>query len=80
LSHVRDSIRLVSAEAAHHLPGWADDVDEAIVVAEEEAVGAGANAADIRDIESPIFVFDSDRAGLEEVERFPLSDTRHGRY
>lgn len=73
-----DSVCLVGAKAANHLPGWADDVDEAIVVAEEEAVGTRANTADIGNIESPIFVFDSNRADLEEVERFPLCDTEHG--
>jgi hypothetical protein len=66
--------RLVCLEGSHDLEGRRKDADDAIVAAEEEAFGAGADAADLVALEEglALIVWGIDLADLEEIECFPL--------
>lgn len=75
LAHVRDADALVRLEAADDPPAWAHDAHMAVGAAEEEAVGAGADAGDLVAVEEGarlVVVGELDLADVEEVEGFPL--------
>lgn len=75
LAHVRDADALVRLEAADDPPAGAHDADMAVRTAEEEAVGAGADAGDLVAVEEGarlVVVGELDLADVEEVEGFPL--------
>lgn len=75
LAHVRDADILVCLEAADDPPAGAHDAHMAVRAAEEEAVGAGADAGDLVAVEegARLVVFgELDLADIEEVEGFPL--------
>lgn len=81
LAHVRDADILVCLEAADDPPAGAHDAHMAVRAAEEEAVGAGADAGDFVAVEkgARLVVFgELDLADVEEVEGFPLRATREG--
>jgi hypothetical protein len=69
---VRDaSPAIVRAEAAHDLPAaGADDAHGAVIAAQEQAVGAGADGRDIVALEdgAGVVVSDFDLGGVKEVE------------
>jgi hypothetical protein len=69
-----DGPRLVCLEGPHDLEGRGEDADDAIVAAEEEAFGAGTDAADLVAFEEgfALIVWGGDLADLEEIECFPL--------
>lgn len=71
--------RLVCLEASNYLPAEPNNVDVAIVGAEEEAIGAGADARDVIAFEegAGFVVGDLDLGGIKEVKRPPRQ--RHGR-
>lgn len=71
-------VGVVGAKVTDHLPGRVDNVDEAVIAAEEQAIGAGAHTADVRDIQRSVIVFELDRVNLEEIKRFPLYDGMPG--
>lgn len=75
LAHVRDADALVRLEAADDPPAWAHDAHMAVGAAEEEAVGAGADAGYLVAVEEGarlVVVGELDLADVEEVEGFPL--------
>lgn len=74
LAHVCYLARLVSQEAPDHLPGRPDDAYVAIEAAEEETVGAGADAGYLVVLEEGprLVVAQFDLAHFKEVECFPL--------
>lgn len=75
LAHVRDADIVVSLEAADDAPAGADDAHVAVGAAEEEAIGAGADAGDLVAVEEGarlVVVGELDLADIEEVEGFPL--------
>ena len=71
--------RLVCLEAPDYLPAEPNYVNVAIVGAEEEAIGAGADAGDVIALEegAGLVVGDLDLGGIKEVKRPPRQ--RHGR-
>lgn len=75
LAHVRDADILVCLEAADDPPAGAHDAHMAVRAAEEEAVGAGADAGDLVAVEEGarlVVVGELNLADIEEVEGFPL--------
>lgn len=75
LAHVRDADALVRLEAADDPPAGPHDAHMAVGAAEEEAVGAGADAGDLVAVEEGarlVVVGELDLADVEEVEGFPL--------
>lgn len=75
LAHVRDADILVCLEAADDPPAGAHDAHMAVRAAEEEAVGAGADAGDLVAVEEGarlVVVGELDLDDIEEVEGFPL--------
>lgn len=81
LAHVRDADILVCLEAADDPPAGADDAHMAVRAAEEEAVGAGADAGDLVAVEEGarlVVVGELDLADIEEVEGFPLRRRARG--
>lgn len=73
LPHVRDA-RLVRLEPPDDLPPLAHDADVSIARAEEQAVGAGADARDVVALKELAGVVVGQRhlRDVEEVERLPL--------
>ena len=75
LAHVRDADALVRLAAADDPPAGPHDAHMAVGAAEEEAVGAGADAGDLVAVEEGarlVVVGELDLADVEEVEGFPL--------
>jgi hypothetical protein len=73
LSHVGDC-SIVGLEAPHDLPAGPDDAHVAVIAAEEEAVGAGADLGDFVALkqEARFVVGHADLRDVEEVEFPPL--------
>ena len=69
-----DRAGIVCLKSPHDFKGRGEDPDNAIIAAEEEAVGSGADTADLVALEegSALLVWGIDLADLEEIERFPL--------
>jgi hypothetical protein len=74
LLHVCDRAGFVSLESSQDFEGRRDYSDGAIVASEEEALGAGANAAYLITFEksSALLVGRYNLADLEEIECLPL--------
>ena len=81
----------IRAETAHDLPARADDAHDAVIAAEEKAVGAGADGRDVVALEEGaragggfvasiiiVVVGELDLGCVEEVEGPPLAAGRRG--
>lgn len=70
-----DAAGLMRLEAPDDVPGLANDADPSIVRAEEEAVGACADAGDLVAFEELLGFLgrEGDLGDVEEVKRLPLS-------
>jgi hypothetical protein len=80
--HVGYATGLVCLEPPHHLPALADNVDDAIARAQEQAIGACADAGDVAALEElrGVFVGEGDLSDFKEVERLPLRREVSGEY
>jgi len=78
LAHVGNGAAIVGLKGAHNLPASADDAHVAVIAAEEEAIGAGADARDVVALEEAarVVVGEAHGADVEEIEGLPLRGVR----